>query len=574
MDSAAEAPENNRVLVIDDNRAIHDDFRKILTNPGTSRTQLDAAAASLFGVPAKPKRTANFHLESAFQGKDGARMAETALGEGRPYAMAFVDMRMPPGWDGLETIARLWQTQPDLQIVLCTAHSDYSLDEIQEKIDVADRLLILKKPFDTVEVMQLTQALTEKWRLSHLARAHTAELTRVVDERTAELRKSAKFLGEQARLLDLATDAILVLDLENKVQFWNAGARQLYGWPPESVLGEPVVGLLFPVRSDFAEARASLLAHGEWHGEMNHRTSSGAQVTVSSRWTLVLDEAGRPKSILVISSDITDQKLLEQQLLRAQRMESIGTLASGVAHDLNNILAPILMCAPLLREEMALDQKTSLISVIEKSAARGAQIVKQVLAFGRGLEGDHQPIELRSLIKEMVQITSETFPKNVRIDAEIAPDLCKILGDQTQWHQVFLNLSVNARDAMPDGGTLHFMAANLEVDEHYATMQPALRPGPHVIVEVSDNGSGMPPEVVDRIFDPFFTTKAVGQGTGLGLSTVLGIVKSHHGIIEVSSIPGRGTTFRIVLPATAATVFPEGKQRRTKHARMARVNSS
>jgi PAS domain S-box-containing protein len=543
--------EHRRVLIIDDNRAIHEDFRKILMRPDSGRSQLQALAAELFGEAVKARRFISFELDSAFQGKDGSALVEKALAAARPYALAFVDMRMPPGLDGLETIAELWAIQPDLQVVLCTAHSDYSLDEIQEKVQVADRLVILKKPFDSVEVLQLAQALTEKWRLGKLAEAHAANLATLVEERTAELQEANRFLQEQARLIDLVPDAISVRGLDDRLQFWSVGAEQLYGWKAEEILGKSLPEILFPCRSDYFEAKEALLARGEWHGELTQRTKADVEITVSSRWTLVRDAAGQPKSILVINTDITERKKLQHQFLRAQRMESIGTLASGVAHDLNNILAPILMCAPMLRDEMRPEQKESLVSVIESSAARGAQIVRQVLAFGRGLEGERQPIDLRQLIQEIVQIASETFPKNIRISCDVDPALGKIIGDQTQWHQVLLNLSVNARDAMPAGGELCFRASNLEIDAAYVSMQPTLSPGSHVVLEVSDTGAGIPPELTERIFDPFFTTKAIGKGTGLGLSTVAGIVKSHGGIIDLKSVPGRGTTFHLLVPATS-----------------------
>ncbi len=247
--------------------------------------------------------------------------------------------------------------------------------------------------------------------------------------------------------------------------------------------------------------------------------------------------------------DLTERRKLEAQFLRAQRMESIGTLASGVAHDLNNILTPIMMSVSVLRMKIPEPMRDSLFETIESSAERGAQIVKQVLTFGRGVEGERHPLQVGLLLQEMEQMIRSTFPKNIAVEAVNEPNLWPLLGDATQLHQVLLNLCVNARDAMPDGGRLRLSAANLDIDTSYASMLPEISPGPHVLLEVQDNGSGIPPEIVDRIFDPFFTTKGVGKGTGLGLSTVHGIVKGHGGLLKVTSAPGHGTTFQIYLPA-------------------------
>jgi nitrogen-specific signal transduction histidine kinase/ActR/RegA family two-component response regulator len=245
---------------------------------------------------------------------------------------------------------------------------------------------------------------------------------------------------------------------------------------------------------------------------------------------------------------VTEQKNLETQLLRAQRLETIGTLASGVAHDLNNILTPILMGSEILHDTIN-EKSEALVSLIEDSARRGVNIVKQVLTFARGVEGERVVIDPKHLINEMSDIAHQTFPKSIEIRNQYLEDVWSIQSDPTQIHQVLLNLSVNARDAMPDGGLLTIGAENFNVDEHYASMTPGAQPGPHVMLRVSDTGAGMSRAVIDRIFDPFFTTKEIGKGTGLGLSAVLGIVKSHGGFISVYSEIGKGTTFKIFLPA-------------------------
>jgi two-component system, cell cycle sensor histidine kinase and response regulator CckA len=252
---------------------------------------------------------------------------------------------------------------------------------------------------------------------------------------------------------------------------------------------------------------------------------------------------------VVPNPDKTEDKNLETQLLRAQRLESIGTLASGVAHDLNNIFSPIVMGAELLRRAKPNSDNSALIKLIEEAGHRGVGIVKQVLTFARGIEGEPVFINPSHLIQEIRDVTQRTFPKTIQINGRCPKDIWSIKGDPTQLHQVLLNLAVNARDAMPNGGSLVLEAENFNVDENYAAMTHAAQPGPNVVFRVSDTGAGMSREVMDKIFDPFFMTKEIGRGTGLGLSTTLGIVKSHGGFISVQSATERGTTFKVFLPA-------------------------
>ncbi|MEQ1860645.1 MAG: PAS domain S-box protein [Chthoniobacteraceae bacterium] len=359
-------------------------------------------------------------------------------------------------------------------------------------------------------------------------------------------------LREQAAMLDHAHDAIVVRDIHTrKVTFWNKGAERLYGWKAEEAAGQDIGELIFADAAGPDRITQALLEDGEWRGEVNHITRASRQLVVSCHATLVRDSCGVPRSALVIYFDITEQKDLERRFLRAQRMESIGTLASGIAHDLNNILSPIMMSAPLLRGDMPQEMRDEIVDTIEMSAERGAQIVKQVLTFGRGLEGEKVPLPVETLIKEIIKISFETFPRSITLSTSIEPDLPRVLGDATQIHQILLNLCVNARDAMPAGGKLRLRASTIDVDPGYASMLPDARPGRFVLVQVSDTGSGIPAEILERIFDPFFTTKGIGHGTGLGLSTVLGIVKSHDGFLHVNSLPGEGTTFHVYLPVAS-----------------------
>lgn len=357
-------------------------------------------------------------------------------------------------------------------------------------------------------------------------------------------------IREQARLLDLAHDAIMVHDMDDRIEFWNLGAERLYGWTAAEAQGKQAATFLHEEPPALAlAAKITVVESGKWSGECKHLRKGGGAVMVRSRWTLVRDEAGAPKSILIINTDITEQRKIEEQFLRAQRLESIGTLASGVAHDLNNILAPILMGAAVLRRTAMAGPDEMILSTIETCAQRGADIVKQVLTFARGAEGARLLVQPSHLINDMAKIAAGTFPKAITVRTDYLQSLWPIEGDPTQLHQILLNLSVNARDAMPAGGTLTISARNFPVDEHYASMTPGAKAGPHVLFEVKDTGMGIPRQIIDQIFDPFFTTKELGVGTGLGLSTVIGIAKSHGGFVSVESEIGHGTTFKVYLPA-------------------------
>jgi PAS domain S-box-containing protein len=373
-----------------------------------------------------------------------------------------------------------------------------------------------------------------------------------------EHRRAEERVREQADIINLAHDAIVVRDLEGQIQFWNQGAERLYGWTALEVAGRNIDEIYQRQVGSLQAANLALGRNGKWSGELQHCCKDGSTVTVDSRWTLVSDDKGKPKSILSINTDITERKDLESRFLRAQRVESIGTLASGVAHDLNNILAPILMGAAVLRRTKMLPEDEMIVSTIETCAQRGADIVKQVLTFARGEEGARLLLQPAHLINDMAKIAQGTFPKAITVQTSYPQSLWLLEGDPTQLHQVLLNLCVNARDAMPAGGTLTVSAKNFPVDEHYASMTPGAKAGPHILFEVKDTGMGIPREIIDKVFDPFFTTKDVGRGTGLGLSTVLGIVKSHGGFLSVESEIGTGTTFKIYLPARSdAPGMPE-----------------
>ena len=365
-----------------------------------------------------------------------------------------------------------------------------------------------------------------------------------------ERKRGEERIREQAALLDQAQDAILVRDLEQNILFWNKGAERIYGWPAEEAVGKNVIELLVKEPSaQFEEARQAVIDKGEWSGEIRQVRRDGADIIVESRWTLVRDEKGTPTSILVINTEVTEKKRMESQFLRAQRMESIGTLAGGIAHDLNNVLSPILMAIDMLQLKATDEASKKWLDVLRTNAERGGNMVQQVLSFARGVQGERVALQPKHLIKEIVKILRETLPKSIEITYEIPDNLWIISADATQMHQVLMNLCVNARDAMPEGGLISIKAENVFVDENYARMHIEAKAGRFVVVTVSDTGPGMSAEIQSRIFEPFFTTKDMSKGTGLGLSTALTIVKSHGGFINVYSEVHKGSQFSLYLPA-------------------------
>ena len=371
---------------------------------------------------------------------------------------------------------------------------------------------------------------------------------RDISERT----RAEERIREQASLLDLAQDAIIVRDMQHVILYWNKGAERIFGWKADEVVGRELGKSFYRDTAGFTEANAAVSERDEWAGELTQTTRSGQEVITESRWTLLRNSSGQPKSVLIINTDITERKKLEAQFLRAQRMESIGTLAGGIAHDLNNVLAPILMSVELLRNRIKNCTVEPLLEAVESSARRGADLVRQILYFARGVEGKRVLFQPDRLLSEVFNIARDTFPKNLEISCVIAPDLWPVSGHPTQLHQIVLNLCVNARDAMPDGGHLRITAENFVSDGSPEALKTAPAAGPHVALRVSDTGTGIPAELHDRIFEPFFTTKEVGKGTGLGLSTAIGIVKGHAGLLDFVSEKNKGTTFTICLPALPA----------------------
>jgi two-component system, cell cycle sensor histidine kinase and response regulator CckA len=379
----------------------------------------------------------------------------------------------------------------------------------------------------------------------------------------SQRRQNEQKICEQADLLNVATDAILVCNLEKQILFWNQSAEQLYGWGVAEALGQNMTKLLYQDAVPEHEARQNelLASEGKWQGELEQVTQSNQNIIVESHWTLVRDEEGKPKSIFIVNTDITEKKQSELQLLQRQRVESLGTLSRGIAHDLNNILTPILGISQLLPLKLSsVDEQTRrLMNMLETSTKRAIDLIKQVQLFAGGIDEEKTILHAGALISDIEELAEKIFPKSIVFHSDIATGLWCVEGSSVQLNQVLMNLCINARDAMPHGGTLTLSAKNLVIDENNIQMHSEAHLGPYVVITVLDTGFGISADAMGRIFELFFTTKQDNQGSGLGLSIVADIVKIHHGFVAVSSRVDRGSQFQVYLPAlkTIATSLEE-----------------
>lgn len=431
-------------------------------------------------------------------------------------------------------LLRIREVQSAATVAKPTTHFDSSGEE-QDTLKIYSETLIRKLEEKTLQLEQSNQTLQQD----------IAERTRMEESlRESEERFRATF--EQVAV------GIAHVDLEGRFLRVNDKFCAITGYDREELLKRTFIDLTVPEeRAESDKARLDMLAgvRADYLAEKRYVRKNGEPYWINVVTTLLRDTAGAPKYFISVIADISARKQLEQQFLRAQRMESIGTLAGGIAHDLNNLLAPIMMGVELLRFRDLDPKMTHMVENMERSAKRAASLVRQVLSFARGVDGVRAPIQIRHIMQEVGSIIESTFPKNITLLHNDASDLWPVVSDPTQLNQVLLNLCVNARDAMPKGGCLTLQSENVVLDESYCAGNPGVTAGPYVVMKVTDTGCGIPKEIVDRIFDPFFTTKDPGKGTGLGLSTVLGIVRSHGGFVQVQSAPGKGTTFKVHLPA-------------------------
>ncbi|MBL9167650.1 MAG: response regulator [Verrucomicrobiales bacterium] len=469
----------------------------------------------------------------------GADDFQSALGQG-DYDLILSDYALA-GYDGMSALDLVRGSNTDVPFIFVSGTLGEEAAVESLKTGATDYIL--------------------KHRLSKLVPA----VRRALNE--AEQRAARKQADERLRLLETAiqqvTESIIITtaDLDSpgpRIVFVNPGFTNITGYTADEVLGKTMRILHGPKTDQNLISRLlDSLARGEgFCGETIHYRKNGEEFHMQWSTVPLPDGQGRITHFVAVQQDVTERKQNEARLLRAQRLESIGALASGIAHDLNNILAPIMMSAPMLRWNLPAHDSEEILTSIETSAQRGAELVKQLLLFGRGMEAKRCTTDLKHLIRDLLQMIRETFPKGIMIEARVSPELWTVQGDATQLHQVLLNLCVNARDAMPSGGKITLLAENLRLTPSATQHSGEPGVGDYVRLRVRDTGTGIPAGVLERIFDPFFTTKEPGSGTGLGLSTALGIVKKHGGFLEVQSQVDEGSTFSVHLPATPGVTAP------------------
>jgi PAS domain S-box-containing protein len=442
---------------------------------------------------------------------------------GRPYDLILSDFALN-SFNGLEALQLARAHWPDTPFIFVSGNmgEDRAVDALRS--GAQDYVL--------------------KDRMKRLPNA-IARILRESDERRKrrEAENRSRELGD---LLNQAREAIFITDLDDRLIYWNAGAERVFGWRQEDVMNRRTADIF---GADVPVLREETLTRGEWAGELRLTNRNRQPLVIESRQSLIRDDEGHPKARLSINTDITDHKRLEEQLLRAQRLENIGMLAAGIAHDLNNMLAPILLATPMLRDHVGDPSALNLLSALEQSAERGANLVRQILSFAHGATGEKRPVQLRHLVRDIGFVINGTFPKAIRLEEAAPAGLWPVEANPTQIHQVLLNLCVNARDAMPTGGVLRLRAENRVLDLAEAAAIDGGRPGAFVVLQVEDTGTGIAPDLLARIWEPFFTTKEAGKGTGLGLSTVRAIIENHQGFISLRTAPGQGACFRVYLPA-------------------------
>lgn len=571
---------NRRLLVIDDNHAIHQDFAKVLCTPQSDDT-LDAFEMAAFGKSAATHAQNHFEIDSAFQGQEGLEKVRTALAENRPYAMAFVDIRMPPGWDGIETTMKIWEIQPDLQIVICTAYSDYCWDEMIAKLGHSDQLVILKKPFDNIEAIQLANAMTKKWLLLKQTQLKVEEMEQTIRSRTAELHDSC---SEMETVFASVSSAIIGLDREERVIRWNSASERLFGVPPEKVLTQPLseCGMQWNwalIQRGINECRQD--RHVVELDDVEYRNISGKNGFVNIVLTPTLSDNNKTLDVVLLATDITHRRSIEVQLRQAQKLKVIGQLAAGIAHELNtpaqyigdntrflkdafaSITSAIQACNGLLsnRDHLSpelLDQTAAILkasdldylsaqipSAIDEAlegVERVSEIVRAMKDFSHPGTNEKIPSDLNKAIESTVTVSRSEWKYVADMTLELDKTLPCVPCLVGEFNQVVLNLIVNAGHAIEEANRKQ------RANKGRITIKTCVS-GQYAEVRVSDTGTGIPESARPKLFEPFFTTKDVGKGTGQGLFIAHNVIcEKHGGTIHFETQMGAGTTFVIRLP--------------------------
>jgi len=564
--SLSEVEKNQRILIIDDNHAIHDDFRKVLQISSGQNT-LDETEAELFGEPTLAPKIVGFELNSAYQGKEGYEMVKKAVSEGRPYAMAFVDMRMPPGWDGLETILNIWQVYPDIQIVICTAYSDYSWGKLIERVGQSDRLVILKKPFDTIEVLQLATAFTEKWRLMQQAATKLSDMEKMVELRTRELKGTMERLRvsleetersenalrkseEQFRILSSSSPiGIFLVDALGKTLYSNPRWESLTGLAPLNTLGDGWQAAIYPEDREhvIAEWNKTVAANKEFSSEFRVINPQGEVRWVAVQTAGIWAKQGVLTGHVATIEDITERKRVEEALLMAklateQAARAKSEFLANMSHEIRTPMNGIVGMTGLLLDSDLQPLQREFAQTIQTSADSLLTILNDILDFSKIEAGkltfETLDFDLLATIEETLDMLAQRAQaKGLELINATPPNIpCRLRGDPGRLRQILTNLIGNAIKFTAHGEVAVHLSLQAETDKDVT-----LR------FEVKDTGVGIPEENQKRLFQAFTQadssiTRRFG-GTGLGLAISRQLVQMMKGQIGVNSRQGEGSTF-------------------------------
>ncbi|MBU0995442.1 MAG: response regulator [Proteobacteria bacterium] len=543
--------ENKRILVIDDDAEICNVYKKVLSPQVRHKNSALQQMENLLDTGKDPlkKRKTDFIVEAASQGQKGFELVKASIEQKKPFAVAFIDIRMPPGWDGMETAKRIRAIDSHIEIVIVTAYSDRSRDEIVQVVGAPEKLLFLRKPFDSEEILQLALSLTEKWNIARKEEKTKSEL----------IRSESRFRA----LVETTSDFVWETDADGRFTYCSPVCENMYGYQADELIGLSLFNSMayrgdgIALENFFTENSDTQTSF--YNIERSIQKKNGQQVYVETSGTKVFNQNGAVINYRGIDRDITQRKQneeekirLEKQYRQSQKMEAIGTLAGGIAHDFNNILSVIMGYTQLAKNALPVGSaaKTFLEKVMLANN-RAAELIHQILAFSRQTEKEMKPINMGAAIKETLHMLRASLPSTIKISQDIQIELGKdvIRADATQINQMLMNLCTNAAQSMKsNGGRLYVSLESIEIEEVRDAIYSDLNPGAYLKISVSDTGHGMDQQVMEKIFEPFYSTKQVGEGTGLGLSVVHGIVKNHGGVIKVYSRPGKGSTFTIILP--------------------------
>jgi PAS domain S-box-containing protein len=551
-----------RILIVDDDEELRAQFVRLLKKSG-NRTENATLIQKVMGrlnrteTPSQSPVGYQYHVDSAAQGQDAYELVKKSLEGNNPYAVIFMDMRMPPGWDGLETIEKIWEIDSNPQVVICSAYSDYKWQDIVKRLGHKDNLFILRKPFEADEVSQLALALVEKYTLLVNSRKKMTDLEKAEEE----LRKTKNYLDN---IFQALPSMLITVDHDGIVKRWNKAAEDYIGISQENAISKNIKTLLPFMEqfwSDFNEVVNSCQSKELKHVNVSSAGSLGENYLDISMYPLTYVGL---EGIVFKIDEVTEAVKKDEHLRQAQKMDTVGNLAAGLAHDFNNVIGGIqaTVSSIIFSLETASDLQAlkkdvaNDINIIADAAANGAEMIEQLMSISRRKEQQFSLTDLSKTIHSVLNICRHTLGKKIEIITRF-PEGAMVEAFPTQLEQALLNLCVNASHAMtimrPEGeqdkgGTLTITLEKIAVGEHLSEMFDA-KQGNYWILSVSDTGVGMTKETISKIFDPFFTTKEKGKGTGLGLSMVYNIIRQHHGFMEIYSEPGNGSTFMIFLPA-------------------------